>query len=83
MGTPFVVGDHSENKTFSADQGPLVSFLRRPRDDRATAIRDTWRGTTEHRAVVRARSLEESMEQALLALHLTYKEVQRIESMER
>jgi len=31
-------------------------------------------GTTEHTVVVRAQSLEESMEQALLALHLTHKD---------
>jgi hypothetical protein len=39
-------------------------------------------GVTQHSVVVRARSLEESMEQALLVLHLTYKDVQKMESEE-
>jgi hypothetical protein len=60
----------------------VTPFPENAEDDRATAIRDTWRGTTEHRAVVRARSLEESMEQALLALHLTHKDAQKIEAVE-
>jgi len=60
----------------------VTLFPENAEDDRATAIRDTWRGATEHRAVVRAQSLEESMEQALLALHLTHKDAQKIEALE-
>lgn len=39
-----------------------------------------WQGATQHSVVVRARHLEESMDEALRVLKLTYKDVQRIES---
>jgi hypothetical protein len=42
-----------------------------------------YHGVTEHHVVIDARSAEEAMEQALLVLHLTYKDVQRMEVVEQ
>lgn len=42
-----------------------------------------WQGVTQHVVTVRARSLEESMEEALRVLKLTHKNVERMESEEQ
>jgi hypothetical protein len=42
-----------------------------------------WHGTTEHRVVIRARSAEEAMQQALLVLHLKFSDVKRMEAVEK
>ena len=42
-----------------------------------------WSGTTEYRTVVRARNLEEGMEQALVILKIPFESVIRMESKER
>ena len=41
-----------------------------------------WHGTTEHHVVVKARSAEEAMEEALRVLKLSHKDVKRMSAEE-
>ena len=42
-----------------------------------------WHQLTEHRIVIRAKSADEAMSQALLALKIRYESVTRMEAKER